>query len=146
MNTYARSHRGVQRKGITLLLDYQLFSLGEIAMRSYASVFQVFVVLSALFFLGFSWAVWSSDGERFDSFIFFALTFVFVSNSAVFYLLSNMKNRAINDNQELDSRFDSVWREFDEVRREVHDTHRSVSERMERMDVQSCCNSMTKQG
>lgn len=142
MKTYARSHRGVQRKGITLLLDYQLFSLGEIAMRSYASVFQVFVVLSALFFLGFSWAVWSNDGARFDSFIFFAIAFVFVSNAAVFYLLSNMKNRAINDNQELDSRFDSVWREFDEVRRDMGENHRSVCSRM---DMESCCKSMTKQ-
>jgi hypothetical protein len=97
MKTYPRSHRGVLSKGTTLLLDYQLFSLGEITMRSYASVFQVFLGLSALFFLGFSWAVWSSDGDRFNSFTFFALTFVFISNAAVFYVLSNMKNRAIND-------------------------------------------------
>lgn len=116
-------------------------------MRSYASVFQVFLGLSALFFLGFSWAVWSSDGDRFNSFTFFALTFVFISNAAVFYVLSNMKNRAINDNQELDSRFESVWREFDEVRDEVRrysdDQTRSV---YARMDADTCCKSVTKQG
>lgn len=111
-------------------------------MRSYASVFQVFLGLSALFFLGFSWAVWSSDGDRFNSFTFFALTFVFISNAAVFYVLSNMKNRAINDNQELDSRFESVWREFDEMRRYSDDQTRSVCARM---DVDTCCKSMTKQ-
>jgi hypothetical protein len=142
MKTYPRSHRGVLRKGTTLLLDYQLFSLGEITMRSYASVFQVFLGLSALFFLGFSWAVWSSDGDRFNSFTFFALTFVFISNAAVFYVLSNMKNRAINDNQELDSRFESVWREFDEMRRYSDDQTRSVCARM---DADTCCKSMTKQ-
>jgi hypothetical protein len=112
-------------------LDYQLFSLGEIAMRSYAPVFQVFVVLSALFFLGFSWAVWSSGDARFDSFIFFAVAFVFVSNAAVFYLLSNIKNRAINDNDASLRAFESVWREFHEVRRDIEENHRYAVTNME---------------
>jgi hypothetical protein len=45
--------------------------------------------------------------------------FVFISNTAIFYVLANIKNRAITDADDMDDRISDVWREFDLVRRDM---------------------------
>jgi hypothetical protein len=105
------------------LLDYQLFSQGEYAMRSYASLFQVFAVLSAAFFIGFAWAVWGGNTTELNTLALFAVVFVFISNTAIFYVLANIKNRAITDADDMDDRISDVWREFDQVRRDMAALH-----------------------